>query len=240
MFKKILGVKIYNYTFNHVVDLVDGAMKTDNYRYIATVNSEFVNEATRNSDFKKAINNAWISVCDAVGVKWAMMYLHGIKIERIPGVDLTWALLKLAEDRGYTVFLLGGEPDTICETVAKNIKVVHPNIKIVGSCALGPKDPETINEVNRLKPDILFVAYGSPKQEIFLHQNRKKFDVKVAVGVGGTFDFISGNVKRAPIWMRKIGLEWLYRLIRQPSRIIRIFNATVMFPIKVICSKLKQ
>lgn len=235
---KILGIKIYDYNFDQVVNMVDSGMGTDKYRYIATVNSEFISEATHNSDFKNAINGAWICVCDSIGVQWAMRYIHKTSIQRIPGVDLTWALLKLAEERGYTVFLLGGLPETVSETAAKNIKVVHPNIKIVGTSALGPSDSETIGEVNRLKPDLLFVAYGSPKQEIFLHDNRKKLQAKIAVGVGGTFDFISGNVKRAPIWMRKLGLEWFYRLIRQPSRIVRIFNAVIIFPIKVLLSKI--
>ena len=126
--------------------------------------------------------------------------------------------------------------------MAKSAKEIlskkHPGLKIVGTHAGSPKikEEQSIREkIDDSKADFLFVAYGAPKQEIWISRNLKKLEtVKVAVGVGGAFDFVAGKRKRAPKWMQKIGLEWLYRLLQQPTRIKRIYNATIKFSIKVL------
>ncbi len=238
---KILNVPIDNLSFEDALKEINTAIKNGGFHQIATVNAEFIYAAHKDKELTKILNNTFLNLDDTISVRWAYKYLHGEKIERIPGVDLTWLVLKLAEDKRYTVFLLGGWPEEITKATERNIKIVHPNIKIVGTSSLGPDDEGVVELVNSKSPDILFVAYGgSAKQEKFIYNNRKKINTKIAIGVGGTFDFISGNVKRAPLWMRRLGLEWLFRLIRQPSRIGRIFNAVVIFPILVILSKIKN
>jgi len=238
MKNKVLNIPIDNISFENAIEAINKAIQANGFHQIATVNAEFVIGSQKDEKLRKILNHTFLNLADSVGIVWAMKTLHDEKIERIPGVDLTWSMLKLAEDTGYRVFLLGGWPEEITKATEKNIKMVHPKINIVGTSSLGPKDEGVVETVNSKNPDILFVAYGgSSKQEKFIYNNKEKLNTKIAIGVGGTFDFISGNIKRAPHWMRKIGLEWLYRLVRQPSRIGRIFNATIKFPLLVLKEK---
>ena len=136
---------------------------------------------------------------------------------------------KICKESKKRIFLLGAE-EGIAEDAAKKLKA-----NIVGTHSGSPKvedEKEIIEKLNRLKPEILFIAYGAPAQELWIARNLKKIpSVKLAMGVGGSFDFIAGKTKRAPKWMQKLSIEWLYRLIKEPRRIKRILNATVRFPI---------
>ncbi len=152
--------------------------------------------------------------------------------ERVTGIDLMWELSNRAQERGWRVFLLGGE-DGVAEGVAEKLKGIYPRLNIVGTYAGNPEEEGLCEKVAEASPDILFVAFGSPKQEIFVYQNLEKLKAKVVIGVGGSFDFIVERAKRAPVWMQKLGLEWLYRFICQPKRAIRIFNAFPKFVWKV-------
>lgn len=167
-------------------------------------------------------------------------YLKTELKERITGVDFMQRLCSLAESKGSKVFLLGAG-EGVAELTAEKLQKKYPNLLIAGTFAGSPKEKdesEIIEILNVFKPEILFVAYGAPAQELWIDRNLKKVSsIKVAMGVGGAFDFISGTSKRAPEKMQKLGLEWLYRLYHQPSRIKRIFNAIVRFPIKVLKNK---
>jgi N-acetylglucosaminyldiphosphoundecaprenol N-acetyl-beta-D-mannosaminyltransferase len=227
----ILGVKIDSLKFEEAVDKIDGFVSGRKRCYqVVTVNPEFVVAAQYNRSFKKILNNADLSVPDGKGLEYAAKAQGEKFVERITGVDLCWALAKLAEDKGYRIYLLGADPGVALQ-VANRLKLIHPQIKIVGTYSGKPDEKGLIDRVNQATPDILLVAFGAPKQEKFIYQNRRKLNCKVAIGVGGTFDYISGIVDRAPLWMRKIGLEWLYRLFKQPKRIKRILTAVVIFPI---------
>lgn len=151
-------------------------------------------------------------------------------------------LCNISNKEGYKIFLLGGENGIGKITRIKLIKK-YSKIKIVGThSGNGTKkeDKQIIDKINKSEADLLFVAYGAPKQEKWIYRNLKLLkSVKVAIGVGGSFDFISEKVKRAPKIMRKLNLEWLYRLIKNPKRIKRIINASIVFPIKVLKKKLK-
>jgi len=163
-------------------------------------------------------------------------YIRTVIPERITGVDFMKKICRIAAKNNKKVFLLGAK-EGIAELTAEKLIEENPNLEIVGTYAGSPKtkDEKLIIEIlNAFKPEILFVAYGAPQQEKWIFRNYKKIkSLKVAMGVGGAFDFISGKTKRAPAIMQKTGLEWLYRLSKQPSRIKRIVNATVVFPIKI-------
>ncbi len=166
-------------------------------------------------------------------------YIRTVLKERVTGVDLTQEICKESANSSMKIFLLGSA-EGVAEKTAKILKKKYPGTRIVGTYAGTPKieDEKTIIKmINDKKPRILFVAYGAPKQEMWIARNLKKMPtVRLAAGIGGTFNFITGRRKRAPEWMQKIGLEWVYRLIQQPSRIKRMINASIVFPIKIISS----
>lgn len=159
--------------------------------------------------------------------------------QRVTGVDLMQTICKEAANENLKIFLLGGR-DGVAEKVKEILEKRHPKIKITGTDAGSPKleeEKDIIGKIKRSGANILFVAYGAPNQEIWIAKNLKKMpEVKIAVGIGGAFNFIAGTRKRAPKWMQKLGLEWLFRLIQEPSRIKRIYNATIKFPITVFRS----
>lgn len=152
--------------------------------------------------------------------------------QRVTGVDLFKKIVNEAQENDWKIFLLGASKG-VADRVIKKFERTHAKTKFVGCFAGTPKEEgedEICDKINESGPDILFVAYGSPDQEFWIHRNLFKLDsVKVAIGVGGAFDFWSGKVKRAPKFLRRIGLEWLWRLAREPKRFFRIWNATVKF-----------
>jgi len=245
---KILSVKIDSLSFQEAVRYADILIRNKKSAYIVTLNPEIIMAATKNAELKRIINRADLVTPDGFGLMLAAKFLGTPLKERLTGVDLTWGLIKLAEDRGYSVFLLGGAHG-VAKKAAQNIKRVHPNLKIVGISAADPGDKGLIDTIGKAKPDILFVAYGAPKQEKFIYKliHSSHSDLgfrisdlpKLSVGVGGTFDYIAGFVPYAPVWIRKLGLEWLYRLLTQPKRLNRIITATIRFPWGVLRSKYK-
>jgi len=163
--------------------------------------------------------------------------------ERVTGTDLMKDMLERASKNGnsYGIFLLGAR-DGVAEQIRKNYMFKDKNCRIIGTYEGSPdvdEELDIIAKINELRPDILFVAYGSPSQEKWISRNLKKMpSVKVAMGVGGAFDFISENVKRAPMFWRKAGLEWFWRLVRQPRRLRRIWNAVFVFPYLVVIRRI--
>lgn len=192
------------------------------------------------------------------------------QVDRIPGIDCMLELCALAQREGKSVFLLGSGSDEVVTKTAEELKKKFPKLSIVGAhkglavtesifpsslplrgriqqgvdTALlydAMENNQVLQIINTAQPDILFVAFGMGKQEKWISENLSKLpSVKIAMGVGGSFDYISGKVPRAPLLMRKIGLEWLYRLWQQPTRFWRIVNATVVFSILVVTSKFKN
>jgi N-acetylglucosaminyldiphosphoundecaprenol N-acetyl-beta-D-mannosaminyltransferase len=238
---EILGVRIDAVNFRQALEETEKLVKSDHSHQVATVNPEFVMAAQKNKQFKRVLNATSLNTPEATGVFWAMRFLHGIKLkEKVPGVDLFWAICKLSEDKGYRIFMLGGKPGVAKEAFGR-IKLIHPRAKIVYTYPGSPKEIKKIRRlINHTRPNILFVAWGAPKQDIWINKNLKKFHSPlVAIGVGGTFDFIAGVRARAPKWMRKFGIEWLYRLFQEPKRFGRIWTAVVRFPFAVFFSKIK-
>jgi len=239
----ILGINIDNLALSEVLDKIREFLASKNQHYLVTVNPEFIMAARHDDEFRNILNKADLSVADGMGIKFAAKRF-GQKLEqRITGVDLMWEIIKIAEQENKSVFLLGAKKG-VAERTAYRIIEKCPNIKIVGaesgyrSWHRKLKDHKLVDIINYRQPDILLVAFGQVKQEKWVYYNLPKMpSVKLAMGVGGSFDYISGKVKRAPKWLRSLGLEWLYRLIRQPWRLPRIITAVIKFSWAVLKSK---
>lgn len=162
---------------------------------------------------------------------------------RVTGTDLLFKIVEESQRHGWGIYLLGAAPG-VASIAVENLLKKYPRAIFSGSFAGTPAqshEDELVERINIAKPDILFVAYGSPSQEEWIHRNLKKFEtVKVAVGVGGAIDFAAGKAKRAPKMLRSLGLEWLWRLLTQPRRIRRIWNATFVFVRLIFRLKMEQ
>ncbi|WIG61727.1 MAG: D-glycero-beta-D-manno-heptose 1-phosphate adenylyltransferase/ D-glycero-beta-D-manno-heptose-7-phosphate kinase [Ktedonobacterales bacterium] len=189
-------------------------------RQIVTLNPEIVMAARRDAALREAIAGADLVVPDGIGVVWAAR-LRGMPLaERVTGVDLLDAIAGLAAARGWGLYLLGAAPG-VAELAGARLREQHPGLRIVGACAGSPvreREGEITARIRASGADLIFVAFGSPAQERWIARTRGELGAAVAVGVGGAFDFLAGRVPRAPGWMRRGGLEWLYRLWREPWR----------------------
>jgi len=213
--------------------------------FITTVNPEILLLAHQEENYKNILNRASLSLADGIGIIFAAHYL-GQKIKkRITGCDLLEIIADLAEKEEKSIYFLGGR-GKVPQKAAENLKKKFPTLKIAGfdnSIIYSEKlfEKEIITRINKTQPDVLFVALGAPKQEKWIFKNINQLKtVKIAVGIGGALDFLSGKTKRAPLFLRKIGLEWFWRLICQPWRLPRIFNAVVKFTLAVIKEKKKN
>jgi N-acetylglucosaminyldiphosphoundecaprenol N-acetyl-beta-D-mannosaminyltransferase len=184
------------------------------------VNPEFVVVAHHDPEFRALLNRADLALPDGIGLVWAGRWLGQPLRERVTGSDFVPRFAALAARQGYRPFFLGAAPG-VAERAAAKLVQQHPGFRVAG-CHAGSPDPaeedEIVSRVRATRPDVLFVAYGAPAQDYWIARNLARLEVPVAMGVGGTFDFIAGVVPRAPVWMQRLGLEWLFRLVRQPWR----------------------
>lgn len=208
--EKVLGVGVVSTSVSGVLEKIDGFVtKTGKMKLIVTVNSEFVMLAQEDAEFKKILNGADLAIADGTGLK-----LAGVK-NVVPGRVVVEALLH----KGYKVFYLGSY---VAFEMAKKYGGAYDNGEV--DIKNPQRNDEIVAKINKFKPDILLVAYGAPWQEKWLFVNRKSLKVKVGMGVGGAFDYLTGRVKLPPEWINKIGLEWLWRLVREPWRWRRQLN----------------
>lgn len=187
---------------------------------IVTLNPEMAMTARRDAALAAAIRGADVVTADGVGVVWALR-LHGIRgPRRLTGVDLLDSFAALAAARGYRIYLLGAAPG-VARAAAERLVARYPGLEVAGTHAGSPRredERDTLDRVRAARADAVFVAFGSPAQEVWIARNREQLGASVAVGVGGAFDFLAGRVPRAPAPLRGAGLEWLYRLWREPWR----------------------
>jgi N-acetylglucosaminyldiphosphoundecaprenol N-acetyl-beta-D-mannosaminyltransferase len=189
-------------------------------RHVVTLNPEMVIAAQRDRAFAALLRQADLVTADGVGVLWALRLRGECLPQRVTGVDLLVALTELAAATGGRLFLLGGAPG-VAEAAGEVLCRRFPGLTLAGTYAGSPAvaaDGEALRRIEAARPDLLFVAYGAPAQERWIARNRDALSGVVAIGVGGALDFLAGRVPRAPTWMRELGLEWLYRLWRQPWR----------------------
>ena len=216
----ILDVAIHDVTEDEAVAWVDRFIQAGRPCQVITANPEFVMAAQKDVEFRAAINAADLVVPDGVGLILAGRLLRHPFRGRVPGVELTRRLAALCAARGYRLFLLGAAPG-VAGDAALRLQQECPGLAVAGTYAGSPAPEEAADVVARVRaaaPQLLLVAYGAPQQDLWLHRNLPHLGAMVGIGVGGTFDYISGRVPRAPAWMRRLGLEWLHRLVRQPRR----------------------
>lgn len=250
-FIEILNIKISTFSKVEVLSFIKNNLFNNNKIFIATPNPEFLLEASKNEKFKNIINNTDLNIPDGAGLIWASKFLNTNPLikERIAGSDLTQEIIKISKELNKKIFLLGGNSLDQLECVKNKIgsnSISGYNVGFLKDDWDNElkydlnKNDLLLQEINNSEAEIIFVAFGAPKQEYWINDNLDKLkNIKLAIGIGGTFDFISGHKKRAPLWMQKINLEWLFRLIQEPSRYKRIFNAVVVFPIRILFSKIK-
>ena len=211
----LLGVGVNNLKIKEVLEfMIKGLGKNEKKYYVVTPNPEILVIADGDSNYKKVLNGAKLALPDGIGVMMASKLLSVPLKERIRGVDLVENLCREVSKQPITVGFLGAGPH-VAELTAECLREKYPGLKINFT------EEEWNFEKKYPDTDILFVAFGSPKQEIWIAENLAKLPVKLAIGVGGAFDFISGKVRRAPVFVRNLGLEWLFRLMIQPWRIKR-------------------
>lgn len=219
----LLNVGLSAGGFKSLLKEASSLMGRSGQGYIVTPNPEFIVSAQTNTRFRDILNKATLAIPDGVGLIWASRVLNLPLRERVPGADFGEALVKEAADSKQPVFFLGGRGDVATRT-SEIMASKYPGLVVAGSWSgeAGEEgDEETIRRIGQKPIGLLLVAYGHPKQEYWIDRNLGKINVRVAMGVGGSFDFWSGDVKRAPSWVRGLGAEWLFRLIRQPWRIGR-------------------
>ena len=211
----LLGVNFTNTTLEEVLEFITkGLEKPQKKYYIVTPNPELLVIAHSDKRYKNILNSAKLALPDGIGVMLGAQLAGKPLKQRITGVDFTESLCSYVSKRPITVGFLGAGPNVANKT-SECLEKKHPGLKV------GLVSQEWSEDLKDKKVDILFVAFGSPKQEIWISKNLNKIPAKVLIGVGGAFDFISGNVPRAPKFLRDLGLEWLFRLFIQPWRIKR-------------------
>lgn len=236
---EILKVKIDNISKKDALGKIKSFLEKEGVSHVVTVNPELILEAQRNEKFFEILSNAHLSVADGMGVSFAIWKSGKIPQSRICGSDLIWNILELANRKKMKIFLVANKDGLSCwREVRKEIKKKFPFLKIDGmNLGRGSRFSSIKNNEKLINSHVLLCNFGAPHQEFFINSINGKNNIRLAMGVGGSFDFISRKIKRAPSWMRGLGLEWLWRLFVQPRRIKRIFEAVVLFPIRVIINK---
>ncbi|HHY44768.1 MAG TPA: WecB/TagA/CpsF family glycosyltransferase [Firmicutes bacterium] len=217
----ILGVEFYPVTKSGAFNSLDWMLSRDDRRtrIVVTANPIMVMTAQRDPLFMEILDRADLLVPDGVGILWAARKFGKALPERVTGVDLTHYLLH--RKPSTRIYLLGGRPE-VAERARRNVEKEIPGAKICGTAHgyFGPgEEPAVVDAVRAARPDVILVGMGSPRQEKFIWTHRKRLGAKVAIGVGGVLDILAGESKRAPEVFQKAGLEWLYRLVKEPKRL---------------------
>lgn len=219
----ILNTIIDVLTVQETIKLVEEYVNQKEPLHLMGVNADKINELNENERLKQIVNSCGIINADGASVIKASKYLGMPLPERVAGIDLMQSLVKLSEEKGYSVYLLGAKQEVV-EKTAKVLKRQHPNLKLVGIHNGYFKEPEwpRISEIlKQKKPDLVFVGITSPMKEYLIEFLQDDGNDAVFMGVGGSFDVISGAIPRAPKWMQKSGLEWLFRVIQEPRRLFK-------------------
>jgi N-acetylglucosaminyldiphosphoundecaprenol N-acetyl-beta-D-mannosaminyltransferase len=222
----ILGVGINAIKLDDAIKQIELQIIAKNPSYVCICPNHTIMESQKDKTLKNIVNSAYMATPDGMSVVWVCKLLGYKGVEQICGTDLMLALSAISAEKGYTNFYYGGA-EGVPEKLAENLCQKFPGLKIAGIYS-PPFRPLTLDEnqtiidtIKNTNPDILWVGLGMPKQELWMGEHFGKTNVPVMIGVGAAFDFLSGNKKRAPKWMQKSGLEWLYRLAQEPKRLWR-------------------
>ena len=234
----ILDIPIHPLTMQEAIGYLDERIQAHQITNVVTANAEIIMMGQQDLAYRKLLQEADLVLPDGAGTVWAGRTLGNTVPERVAGFDLFLELIKHAAVKSYKVFFFGSSPG-IAEIAKRKVELIAPGVQIVG-CRNGyfseADNPGIIEEINASGAQLLFVALGAPKQEIWLKKYSAMLAPYVRIGIGGSFDVLAGKMSRAPKWMQEASLEWLYRLYKQPSRFIRML-ALPHFVLKILYAK---
>jgi N-acetylglucosaminyldiphosphoundecaprenol N-acetyl-beta-D-mannosaminyltransferase len=231
---RVLGVRVDCVDMGGALQRIEAMVDGGGHHLVATVNPEFVMRARQDHDFARVLESADLCLPDGTGVVWAARRQGCPLPAPVTGVDLVQPLAAMCARRKFRLFLVGAGAGVAADLAAR-LRTDHADLEVAAHAG-SPEfssDAETLHLIHRHRPHVLLVAYGAPKQELWIDRLKERLGVAVAIGVGGTFDYLTGRVPRAPLWMRRAGLEWLHRLSRQPWRVRRMAVLPV-FAVKVL------
>lgn len=234
---EILGVPFDALTMEEAVEKAISLLTTEGKHMVCTPNPEIVMEAQSDRELFNILHEADLVVPDGVGVVWASKYSQIPLKERVAGYDLTQNLFQKLAQTEHTFYFFGGAPG-VAAGAARAMAKAYPGLKIVGvhnGYFDEAEEKKIIYDIKKTSPSILLVGLGAPKQEKWIYENMRLFGARLSIGVGGCFDVMAGTVKRAPKLFQKLGLEWFYRLISQPTRMKRMMRLPVF-----VCTVLKN
>lgn len=221
---EIVGVNVDNVDFQEAQKRLEEFFESGRLNMVFTPNSEILLDAVKDRDLTDVLNDAQLVIPDGIGVVIASKFYRKPLKERVTGVDLAYKMLELGAQKGSKVFLLGAKEESV-QLAAEKIKENYKGIDVVGirnGYFSEDEEEQIIEEIIKSQADILFVGLGAPRQEKFIYKYKDRLTVKIAIGCGGGIDIIAGTVKRAPEFYQKAGIEWFYRLMKQPSRFMRV------------------
>lgn len=240
----LFGLEFDNVTMNDAVRIVRDAIAGVSKTTVFFVNPDCLNKIFEDTDYYRVLQTNDYIFPDGIGINIACKMLGDPLVENVNGTDLLPFLCEMCQEEGLSMYLLGAKP-SVAEKMKDRLEEKYPGLRIAGA-AHGFFDRErqsgdVIEEINSVKPDILLVAFGAPHQEKWLSMHKDEIDAKVMMGVGGLFDFYAETIKRAPVWMREIGIEWVYRLIQEPGRMWkRYVIGNPLFIYRVLKWKMSQ
>lgn len=237
---KFMNTEIDNFTMEETLDAVDNIIKQNKCAYVVTPNVDHIVQLEKDKELQAVYKNASLVLTDGKPLIWiSKLYRTPIK-EKISGSDLFPLVCKMARDKKYKMFFLGAA-EGVADKAAENLKKRFPGLKVVGTYSPQygfEKDKKMMQEIIEMikekKPDILIVGLGCPKQEKFMYNYCKELQVPISFGLGASFDFEAGNIKRAPKWMSNHGLEWLYRIFQDPKRLAKRYLVDDIAIVKLI------
>ena len=220
----VMGLKFDSMTMDEALSRAEALLRGDKAAYVVTPNAEIAYEALHDGQLREMLNGADLMLPDGAGVVLASKLLRTPVKQKVAGVDFAAGLLGILERNGQSLYLLGGKPG-IGELAAQKMLEAHPQLRIAGIAdGYFQDEAPVVAKINASGADALFVCLGAPKQERFMVQHRQELHVHLMAGLGGSLDAFAGTVQRAPAWMIRLNLEWLYRLIREPKRFRRMLR----------------
>ena len=233
----VMGIQFDNVTMEGALEIARGLLASEGASRVVTPNAEIAYEAMHSEELRGLLNGSDLVLPDGAGVVLASKILKKPLKQKVAGVDFADRLLGELAATGKSVYLLGSKPG-VAELAAEKMMQKHPGLTVAGLRDGYFKDEAPVIEaINAVKPDVLFVCLGAPKQERFMEAHREELQVRLMAGLGGSLDSFAGTVKRAPRWMIKCSLEWLYRLIKEPKRFKRMLRLP-KFLWAVVCRRI--
>ena len=237
--ENILGVEISAINMEQALEYCSEVIIRDEKSYICVAPAHSIMDCVADGDLRRIFNRSGLTTPDGMSVVW-ILKLRGNKfVSRVYGPDLLLSLCKRSESIGWSHYFYGSTKEVL-ESLTTNLEELYKELKIVGTYS--PEFTENqivesddmVAKINQVKPDIIWVSLGSPKQDYWMHNHRERLDAPLIIGVGAAFDFVAGSKRQAPIWIQKIGLEWLFRFLNEPKRLWKRYRQYPRFVLMVL------